>query len=268
MSESTLTLGFRELLSEVGQYLGYGKGDRFGDKTWTKDQRGDLESIVQSGLRQFYNPPILQGETDAYSWSFTKPTASIEIASGASTATLPDDFGGFEGDLTISSTSSVQWWSIPTTNEGVIRERHMSQPTTTGRPQMAAVQPLKGTTGREGQRYQLYVWPLTDTSYTLRAPYYYHPKALTESLPYALGGMGHSETILESCLAIAEQRLDDTAAIHTMKFMERLAASVALDRRMKPQQLGYNGDRSDMRDRDYPYRFRDFPGIRVNGVIP
>ena len=263
--ESTLTLGYKELLAEVGQFLGYGKGAEFGHPAWSTKQKDELRSIVDSGLRQFYNPPPLAPGEASYDWSFTKPTASIEIASGASTAQLPDDFGGFEGELTISTSGSSSWHTIPQTNEGVVRERHAANPTTTGRPMMAAQQPLKGTSGRQGQRYQLYVWPITDQAYTLRCPYYYHPNALSESLPYHLGGMGHSETILESCLAIAEQRLDDTGGIHTAKFMERLAASISLDRRMKPQNLGYNRDLSDLRVR-HPRRMYGFDGVTVNGI--
>ncbi len=263
--ESSLTLGYRELMAETGQFLGYGKGADFGYQAWDAKQRDQLDSIVQSGLRQFYHPPPLPNESSSYDWSFLKPTADVVVESGASTAKLPDDFGGFEGELTITSSSSINWWSLPLTNEGYVRQRHSLSPTTTGRPQIAAVEWLKGTSGKEGQRSQLYVWPTTDAQYTLRCPYYYHPRAMTESLPYALGGMGHSETILESCLAIAEQRLDDMPGVHTGKFMERLAASVSLDRRMKPQHLGYNRDLSDVRDRPRS-RFFNFPGVTYNGL--
>ena len=58
----------------------------------------------------------------------------------------------------------------------------------------------------------------------------------------------HSETILESCLAIAEQRLENSSGIHTQKFQERLAASCAMDRQLQtPDTMGYNGDQSNQK---------------------
>jgi hypothetical protein len=55
--------------------------------------------------------------------------------------------------------------------------------------------------------------------------------------------------LLESCLAVAEGRFQDEMTVHRSNFQERLAASIAVDTRdMKPDVLGYNGDRSDQRD--------------------
>ena len=70
---------------------------------------------------------------------------------------------------------------------------------------------------------------------------------LSQTNPYPLGGMQHGETILESCLSIAEQRLNDgQKGQHWQQFMTRLAASISYDRRsFTPGFLGYNADRSD-----------------------
>ena len=58
--------------------------------------------------------------------------------------------------------------------------------------------------------------------------------------------MPHAETILESCLAIAEQRMENQSGIHSQKFVERLTASVAHDKQYyTPERGGYNADRSD-----------------------
>ena len=61
---------------------------------------------------------------------------------------------------------------------------------------------------------------------------------------YGLGGVPHSETLLASCLDIAELRDDDTLGTHSAKFIQRLAASVAQDRANGPTELGYNADSS------------------------
>jgi hypothetical protein len=96
-------------------------------------------------------------------------------------------------------------------------------------------------------------------------PYYVLPAMLTSGVPYPYGGATHAETILESCLAVAEQRLDDSAAVHSSKYRMCLEASVMADRRHRPQLLGYNGDRSDGRGRLTP-RDRYENGVTYNGV--
>ena len=52
--------------------------------------------------------------------------------------------------------------------------------------------------------------------------------------------------ILQSCLAIAEQRFDDNDGPQYKRFIERLAASIIHDRNVStPDYFGYNGDNSD-----------------------
>ena len=235
--ESNLSLTYQNLVDEVAQFLGY--------STSNATQQSVIDSIVRSGLRQFYFPPPTDGASGVYDWSFLKPTATLNFASGASVIPLPDDFGGIEGQLTVSTSDSTVFWPVPIVGEGQVRQCYSAYPEATGRPAAAAIRPIKGTTPTAGQRFELYLHPTADAAYTLQVTYYILPDYLTGATPYAYGGAMHAETILESCLAIAEQRLDDASAVHSAKFQERLAASIGLDRRKKPQTLGYNRDRSD-----------------------
>ncbi len=248
MAESTLSLALDDLAGEVGLFLGYGRGSPLGDPPWNTQQQAAITSCVKSGLRQFYFPPPIEGQESAYDWSFLKPVASVTFAQGASTIALPDDFGGFEGQITLSSTASQVSWPVDLVHEGTVRQRYSELPNASGRPLIASLQPLKPTTLSSGQRFQLFLFPLADQAYTLQFEYYVLADYLTGLLPYALGGMAHIETILESCLSIAEQRLDDASSVHSMKFKERLLGSISLDRRNKAQKLGYNADRSDRMD--------------------
>lgn len=265
MPEPSLALTYDDLRAEVGTYLGYG-GD---SAEWDDQQESDIESAVRSGLRQFYWPPPLEGQPGGYDWSFLKPTASLALEDGDQTVALPDDFGGVEGRITVSPEDSQVFSPISLHNEGYVREQYSAFPSMTGRPSVAAVRPLKGTTKTQGQRHELYVFPEADDDYTLNVSYYVNPGYLDAAFPYHMGGAQHAETVLESCLAIAEQRKDDQMAVHTMKFQERLRASIAADRKLKSQLLGYNRDRSDERHRLLPGRW-PYVGNRVtfNGVTP
>jgi hypothetical protein len=260
--ESTLSLTLNDLNGQVGLFLGYGS-----DATvWSTQQADVIDGCVRSGLRQFYFPPPLDGQESSYDWSFMKPVVALTLLQGKSTLELPDDFGGIEGEITMPSTTS-RWYALQVTGEGRVRQKYAEMPTTTGQPLMAAVRPVKGTTARRGQESQLYVWPIADHDYTLQFAYYVNPDHLSKFFPYHMGGMAHAETILESCLAIAEQRLDDAATTHSLKFKERLAASVNMDRRRKPQNLGYNRDLSDDMDRGRVREWDWSNPVRINGVV-
>lgn len=249
--ESTLSLKKSHFEGEVGLFLGYGRGTANGDEAWDTLTEATIKSIVNSGYRQFIFPPAIDGNQSPYDWSFLKPEKSLTLASGSRTLALPDDCGaGIEGNITVSSSDSSCYQDVCIVNEGVIRMMFADAPDSTGYPQYAAIRPTKGTAQNHGQTFELYIYPEADADYTLTFTYYVIPDALTDNYPYCYGGAAHAETILESCLAIAEERLDDQhGGVHGRKFRERLIASIGLDRRMKPQKLGYNGDRTEKRYR-------------------
>lgn len=250
MAESTLSLAVTDIQAKVGAWAGWGRGANFGETAWTVQQQAALDDFTQSGLRRFYYPKPQEGSRESYCWTFLRPTTTLTFEAGASTVPLPDDFGGLEGPITLISSSGIIWGPVQIFNPGQVDEKYGVMPTTSGRPRMASVQWNKGTTQVAGQRAQLYLWPLADTLYNLRLQYYVLPDYLTGNAPYALGGMAHVETILESCLAVAEERLDDFpegTGPHGVAFQNRLLASISVDRRSKAQTLGYNGDNSDGR---------------------
>lgn len=272
--ESTLSIVWQEYEARVGSFLGWGRGAKYGDSPWTPQQQFEIDGIVSSALRQFYFPAPIDGETSSYNWSFLKPTSDLSLAQGGTTAPLPDDFGGMEGEAVVSGTNAVAWFPLDFVGQPAIERQAAQYPTTTGRPLSLCVEPLRGQVPPNGQRFQVRVWPIADQDYTLRVQYYILPDYLSGSFPYAYGGAEHTETILESCLAIAEERLDDMPrgmGPHSLKFRERLIASVNMDRRKKPQLVGYNRDQSDLYGRLYPPRYARFwgaPGITINGVMP
>ncbi len=248
MSEPTLTICWQRLIAEVGSFLGYGYGGNFGDPPYDQRTLFELNGIVASGLRKFYYPEPQEGSSASYDWSFLKITATLALAEGVSTVPLPDDYGGVDGPVTVvTTTNASQPWRIEWRNLGNIQQMFQSLPTMTGPPQYISEQPIKGTNVRQGQKFQFTVFPTADQDYTLQLNYYVNPDYLTTDLPFAYGGSAHSETILEACLSVAESRKDDSFSVHKAEFAARLAASIAMDRKNKPQKLGLNRDRSDER---------------------
>lgn len=265
MPESTLALSYPALKSEAGLFLGYGRGVP-DDRAWTTRQSSLLDSVVQSGLRQFYYPMPMDQGGQSYEWSFLRPTRTLALAADAQTLPLPDDFGGFEGQLSLTNADGDVGYPLELTGIGRVRQMRANFPDNTGRPILAAVDPEK-VSGAGGQRWVLEVYPAADEAFTITCSYYLHPDALSGSRPHAYGGPVHAETIRAAIIAAAELTLDNKRGERWAYFQERLATSISQDRKLKPQVLGYNGDNSNMIHAGLDPRDRRFINrVTVNGV--
>lgn len=297
MAESSLSMTYSDFREEIAFYLGYGRDS----SNWTTAKSDSIDSVLKSGLRQFYNPPRLPGDATNHEWSFLKIVTTISIGpvdgtmsgvpvyDGSSTSTitatsgvfleemategvnitfdtsgnsyeitsytssteivvsgdasgetsgdgftveatenyaLPDDFGAINGNLVYKDYTGYA--SIPIVPERTVRS--MRNIEISGFPEIAAVRP-KSSTGASGQRFELMLYPKPSSSYTLKYCYTPLMNTLSESYPYPYGGEQHSETIMASCLAVAEQRLYDRRGEKWQIFMERLQASVDFDRK-------------------------------------
>jgi hypothetical protein len=164
-------------------------------------------------------------------------TAKTFAITGNGTYDLPDNIGYVVDWLTFEA--GVGYPPIQLVDESQIRELQ-EEGTSTGQPRYAAVR-AKAPTGTIGQRYEIVFWPTPSSNYTLYYSGIYFPDA-PSGTQYPMGGMPHAETILQSCLAIAEQREDQTRGVQYALFLERLAASIEYDISLEPDFLGYNGD--------------------------
>jgi hypothetical protein len=234
--ESTLSLKKRDFEVGVARFIGFSADP----DDWTDAEQDVVEDCTRSGISQFYYPALPDGRV--YEWSFLKPVRSLTLASGATGLDLPDDFGSVSGSILVSESGQTGGWELPVEGIGVVLKMRAEDSDSTGSPVHVAISPQRGTGVAEGQRYRLEVWPTADAAYTLQMEMVLLQSALTGARPYAYGGAAHSETILESCLSIAEQRVNNEFGVHTQKYQERLAASIAFDQKLKPAHLGYNGD--------------------------
>ena len=269
MPESTLSLSVTDLKAEIGHYLGYGRGTAFGEAAWTNQQNNNLTALLKSGLSQVYTPPPLEPGGASYSWSFLRPFTAFTLASGVSETPLPDDFGGFEGSLyVLSPASATRQVPLRVYNPGMVVQMHAAYPDAVGFPKMACELSAPGTDATRSTRSVLKVWPKTDAEYTVMAEWKHLQDALTGLYPYPPGGAEHAELFKASVLAAAELQLDDQPGARMAFFMQRLAASISVDRKRKGNDLGYNADRSDHRlvpRMPGANRYWDNPAVTFNG---
>lgn len=255
MPEPTLAVAYAALKQDVGFFLGYGRTEA----DWDATQTQNVERSVQGGLRKFYYCD--------HDWSFLRPVTTLTLAQGAGDVALPDDCGGVEGKVVINSPQNTAWWPLDFCPVGTVYQRRAELPNATGRPTLCAIEVKKGTGQQRSSRYRLLFDRPADQEYTLKFQYYVNPDYLSGSFPYAYGGPQHAETLLESCLAVAEKILDGDATLHAAEFEKCLANSKGMDRRNKPQDFGYNGDSSDLRHRAGDWRHQTGQStVTFNGV--
>lgn len=236
MAESSLSLGYAELRSEIAYYLGYGRSS----SNWTAEQILSIAACLASGLRQFYEPPPLPDGT-THQWLFMKPVTTLSTTAGTSTVTLPDSYGGIDGELTYAA--GTQRFPIKVVGEDEIRIAQAGAGSTSGPPQMVCVRPISVDGITTGQRYQAEFFPTPDAVYVLSYKRNFLPNAISSTYPYPWGGEQHAETILASCIAAAEFIEEETHGPKYEYFMERLKASIETDRRLGRQYYGKNDDK-------------------------
>lgn len=168
--------------------------------------------------------------------------------------TLPWDYGGMSGDGRFTyNVDENRLVNIQVTTESRIRALRQ-QTVGTGTPYLAAIIPLKPSAATQGQRWGVMFHPPPNDVFTLHYRYFVLADALVDSTAeYPYGSAAHSETILESCLAIAEIReKDDASTLHQDRFKILLQASIDHDAQLGEAVIryGYNGDGSDLDETD------------------
>ena len=108
----------------------------------------------------------------------------------------------------------------------------------TGRPRFAAVESVNEF-GERGQRKSLILFPTPDREYSLA----FKGDADTgkidaEQHTMPLGGAMFAELIMESCLAVAEQKANDEIGLHTQNFNSLLVSTIQRDRKSGAQNFG------------------------------
>lgn len=220
MAEPTLSVTLDELRREVARFLSFGRDHSGLNAT----QREDVDSIIRRGLRQFYQPPPVPGHA-SHQWTFLRPVATVATVAGQESYPLSDDFGGMMGSsLTNASHSLVPGPSF--VSDYHYRSFAEGSAVRSGLPVHATVRPRTTLP----TRHDLWLFPVPDRALVLQYQYVVAQDAVTAELARPAGAAMHGETILSSCLAIAEEYVVSPTTQYRQLFRERLASSISLDR--------------------------------------
>jgi hypothetical protein len=201
--------------------------------------------------------PSDDGDSDTNAWT---PT---EIAD-TSKFDLPDDLGRLVGSLHFPANEYRQ--SVGIVPIGQLLEMRAINAYTSA-PRYAATR-YKPSDGAGGQRQEILFFPQPDQAFVMSYEYEAYSGALSESYPYPLGGMQLAELYIESCLAVAESRLDDEIGIHAAQYQALLVDAIARDGKRDARsfgQMGHVEESYERRDR-YGAARSTYP-IVINGVV-
>ena len=164
---------------------------------------------------------------------------------------LPTSFAGIDGPITydtyFGTDPNVADQTIEITSEAKLRDMFQYLEDRDDKPRVAAISQINATSATDGTRHVLHLYPIPDAAYRLKYTQINEPVNITATNNVPLGGTLHSETILASCLAIAEQFfIPQSPHGYQQSYLRRLAASVELDRAAnRSETLGYNADPSE-----------------------
>lgn len=228
---------------EVGRMLGLSRDPA----DWSAQSAQDVWDIIDSGLACFYVPPRAPGERKAHQWSFLRPIGTIDFEVDTNEYDMPANYAGADGPIFyVPNNDTLVPTQIFTTSEAVILQRqsldHYSEMSSC--PTLAAIRPASSVT-TEQQIYKMLVWPTPSMEATVKFKYFARQPEIRDDDAVPMGGDEHAETILASCLSVAETRLNDESTLYRDQFAQRLQASIDHDRaKNAADTLGYYGDRS------------------------
>ena len=189
------------------------------------------------------------------------------------TYALPATFAGIEGTIAYDSFFGTDPqrsdMTIEVTDITRLRDKFQYLDDRDDKPLAAAVF-TTGATGTAGTSHRIQIYPIPDAAYRLRYVQINEPSAVASGQT-PLGGDLHGETILASCLAIAEHKIfPNSPHRYRDQYINRLRASVELDRQAyTTENLGYNGDPSDHKFTDANFKRilrRPDVSVTVNGT--
>lgn len=227
--------------------------------TYVSNSGSELVLYGVSGIANASNTwyPSDDGNDTTNAWT---PT---EVAD-TSKFDLPDNFGRLVGSLHFPANEYRQ--SVTIVPIGRILEMRASN-AFLSTPRFAATR-YKTTDGSSGQRQEILFFPQPDQTWEMLYEYEAYNGALSDSYPYPLGGMQLAELYIESCLAVAESRLEDVVGIHAAQYQALLVDAIARDRKRSARSYGQMGHVEDVHDhrRRYGAAYSQYP-ITINGVI-
>ena len=212
---------FQWLSLGVSAYLGYTEDDA----GLSEPQQKRVNFLVQRGIQQFYNPPTAPNQQKPHVWSFLFVNATLALTNTDYDYDLPATFGTIIGEFAFSVAAAKRRCEM--IEEDRLRTLQ-SKNDQSGVPFYFAIRP-KAVALTAEQAWEVLFYPTPNASMTATYRYRTSHAVLDTTNLHPLGTRVHAETILASCLAVAEMWQSKKRDVCHAHFLDRLAASIQID---------------------------------------
>lgn len=216
-----MTLSYNDLRIRVSNFL----GSTSPGVAPTGTDLTTVDGIIDRGIRQFLYPIDMKYRTP-HEWSFIKQPWSFSTVSGQWKYALPIDFSDLLTEFSHDSSQALQ----PLIKRSAQQIKEMrSYSMTTGWPMYYAVVPQRYDI-EIGTAYELWLYPNPSQAYTFSCFYRVDPVKLSATTDLVIGGISVIESILETCLGVAELQEDNnTSTTHQAKAVELIQTAIRFD---------------------------------------
>lgn len=230
----SLEITYLELRNAVTHMLGMGTTlSSYSDLS--NNEKEIVDDLIRSGLRSFYSPKK-PGSEAPYVWSFLIKEGFIQIIAGGhmiSGSDLPDGYHGGLQYLTFPGKPPLS--IVPLSQLRRFQQAETSGLINLGTPRYATSYHREISGGHD---WVIELYPSPDQAMgTATFGYQIFPPALDNNDDVPFGAEAHSETILLSCFAAAEMRINDAQGVYWDRFQERLSAAIESDSLLLPSAL-------------------------------
>lgn len=254
----SLAVDYKKLKSEVARFMG---GDRV-EANWGT-YGPDVTACINRGLRMFYWPPKTSSTPIGYQWSFLHPEKKLSLVAGTSEYAMDADLSALDSHVVPDSPNDRFVIRIVP-----VAELRRLETTTSSKdkPLVCALIP-QTTDGTSNQSFKLRFFPVPSSNMDVRFTYSVVPQSLVNDTDVPYGANVHSETILMSCFAAAEDMRESMEGkVYGNRFLQLLEGSIRLDMRQSSlYHYGYNGNNSAQING--LKRIRNIGSLTVNGNV-
>ncbi len=243
MTAASMRWTFSNVYTKVSEYLGTGSSPTGTNLTRAKD-------IVYRGYMKFLMP-VTPKDEEIYIWSWLRQPWKITMEPNKWEYPLPLDFDRFYRRLQFDAEETSLINMTQTSEREIMRSRNLLE--FNSYPQKYALRTAKYDR-KVGSVKELIVYPTPTARTIINSTYVMTPEKPTGDDHFFIGGPMESETILQCCIAVAENEQDERIGVETKKAIDLIQALIRKDKGVAPDTVGVMRDANISQVSIFDYR--------------
>ena len=227
----SLRLTFSDLYTKVHNFT-------VAPGTPTGDDLTAAQDIVYRAYRRFLYPVSFVTKK-THLWSWLKKEATLQLESGKDEYLLPQDFDALHRPFMYTLNTGRYGAITKTSMDKLMLEK--SYNSINSWPLLCAIYPESVST-TVSQNKKVIFWPVPNGTFQLNYSYVCEPPKPTVATDIFMGDCLTDETLLQVCLAVAEQDSDEKIGVQSQLADQQVQALILKDSGDAPNTVGFVKD--------------------------